>query len=343
MSQPSGAPVSGSQRSVVDWDSLGTDGRDFVTGAPTRDRISTFTGEPAQDPVRAYVGLESAATPEQRAQLAVDEVAALGGFDRSVLVVATSTGTGFLDPTAIEPLELMYGGDTAVVSMQYSTLPSWLSFLVDQEHAARAGSDLFTAIHDRWVGLPADRRPRLLVFGESLGAFGAESGFPDVEMMRAQTGGSLLVGPPEASALHAELTASRDPGSPEWQPIIDGGTEVRFGAGPTDLDQPSGDWSDPRIAYLQNASDPVVWWSPRLLWSRPDWLAEPPAPGTWPHQRWLPVVTFLMVTGDMMDSTSVPVGHGHVYGWHQTGAWARIAPPPGWTSVDTERLQDEFR
>ena len=118
---------------------------------------------------------------------------------------------------------------------------------------------------------------------------------------------------------------------------------MRFGAGPTDLDQPSGDWPDPRIAYLQNASDPVVWWSPRLLWSRPDWLAEPPAPGTWPHQRWLPVVTFLMVTGDMMDSTSVPVGHGHVYGWHQSGAWARIAPPPGWTSADTERLEEEFR
>ena len=68
VSQPTSAPVSGSQRSVVGWDSLGTDGRDFVTGAPSRDRISTFTGEPAQDPVRAYVGLESAATPEQRAR-----------------------------------------------------------------------------------------------------------------------------------------------------------------------------------------------------------------------------------------------------------------------------------
>ncbi len=343
ITQPASASVSGSPTSAVRWADLGADGRDFIAGVPTQARITEFTGAPATDPVRVYVGTDSSDDPQQRAELAVADLRALGGFDRAVLVVATSTGTGQLDPKALEPVELMYGGDTAIVSTQYSTLPSWLSFLVDQEKARRAGQTLFEAVHAAWASLPAGHRPLLVVFGESLGSFGAEAPFSDAADLAARTDGSLLVGPPAASPVHKAVTQDRDAGSPEWQPVVDNGRTLRFGSTAADLDRPASAWDQPRLAYLQHPTDPVVWWSPRLLWSRPDWLAEPLAPGVWPHLRWLPLVTFLQVTGDMMDSTSVPAGYGHVYGYHQAAAWGRLIPPPGWTEADTARLADEFR
>ena len=46
---------------------------------------------------------------------------------------------------AVDPMEYMYNGDTAMVAMQYSYLPSWISFLVDKERAREAGRDLFDA------------------------------------------------------------------------------------------------------------------------------------------------------------------------------------------------------
>ncbi len=244
-----------------------------------------------------------------------------------MLLVVASTGTGLVDQLAIEPVELMYGGNTAVVSTQYSHLPSWLSFVVDQDRAREAGRVLFDAVHARWSALPQASRPTLLVFGESLGAFGAESAFTGVTEMVDKTDGVMLVGPPQQSPVHRAETAGRDPGSPQWQPVVDSGATLRFGSLPTDLDKPGGTWLAPRLAYLQNASDPVVWWSPELVLRRPDWLAEPRGPDVSPHMRWWPILTFLQLSGDMMDSTSVPTGHGHVYGSHQAAAWARIAPP----------------
>ena len=343
LAQPTSTTVSGSAESVVRWADLGADGRDFIGGVPSRERIEAFAGPPSRDPVRVYVGVDSSDDPERRAELAVEDLVRLGGFERQVLVVATSTGTGQLDPKALEPVELMYGGDTAIASTQYSVLPSWLSFLVDQEKARRAGQTLFEAVRAHWESLPVDRRPVLVVFGESLGAFGAEAPFGDVAEMAARTDGALLVGPPAASPVHRGATEARDTGSPAWQPVFGAGRTLRFGSPAADLDHPATAWNAPRLAYLQNASDPVVWWSPRLVWSRPDWLVEPPGPGVWPHLRWLPVITFLRLTGDMMDSTSVPAGNGHVYGDQQAGAWARIIPPAGWTQAETTRLQDQFR
>lgn len=341
--QPSVQTVSGSADSAVRWADLGADGRDFIAGVPTPERISAFSGSPAIDPVRVYVGVDSSQDPVARARLAVEDLRALGGFDREVLVVATSTGTGQLDPRALEPVELMYGGDTAIVSSQYSTLPSWLSFLVDQDKARQAGQTLFTAVRAAWEGLPAEKRPLLVVFGESLGSFGAEAPFHDVADLAGRTDGALLVGPPAVSAVHRAATDDRDAGSPQWQPVVDGGRTLRFGSAATDLDNPAGSWNQPRLAYLQHPTDPVVWWTPSLLWSRPDWLAEPLGPGVWPHLRWLPLVTFLQLTGDLMDSTSVPAGWGHVYGSHQAAAWGRLIPPTGWTDADTDRLALEFQ
>jgi len=342
LTQPSSRYVSAGPGSAVRWEDLGSDGRAFIAGVPSRERLSEFRSDDLADPIRVYAGVDSSPDAQVRADLAVRDLEAFGAFERSVLLVATSTGTGLVDQLAIEPVELMYGGNTAVVSTQYSHLPSWLSFLVDQDRAREAGRVLFDAVYSRWSALPQASRPTLLVFGESLGAYGAESAFTGVTDMVNKTDGAMFVGPPQQSPVHRAETAGRDPGSPQWQPVVDSGTTLRFGSLPTDLDTPGGTWPAPRLVYLQNASDPVVWWSPELLLERPDWLAEPRGPDVSPHMRWWPILTFLQLSGDMMDSTSVPMGHGHVYGSRQAAAWARIAPPDGWTAADTARLESIY-
>ena len=91
-------------------------------------------------------------------------------FERKVLVIIPTTGTGWINPVAARALELMYNGDTALVGSQYSYLPSWISFLGDREKSMESGRMMIDAIHDRWLQLSPDRRPKLMLYGESLGS-----------------------------------------------------------------------------------------------------------------------------------------------------------------------------
>ncbi|MBX6386487.1 MAG: alpha/beta-hydrolase family protein [Microbispora sp.] len=338
IAQPRAATLSGSPSSLVSWASLGLEGRTFIADAPTVDELSRFTGRPAVAPIRVYAGLDSAATPHDRAALAVRELERTGAFSRKVLCVITTTGTGWVDPQAAAALEFMYGGDTAVVSMQYSYLPSWLSFLVDRERARVAGRELFDQVYARWSALPADHRPKLLVFGESLGAFGAESAFTGDRDLRERTDGALFVGPPDSSALWRRLVDHRDPGSGEALPVYRGGETVRFANRPSDLDAPASVWRTPRVVYLQHPSDPIVWWTPRLILTRPDWLEERRGDDVLPSIRWYPFVTFWQITADLAFSLDAPPGHGHDYDGEVVAAWARIAPPDGWDDARTAAL-----
>ena len=108
----------------------------------------------------------------------------------------------------------MTGGDSATVSMQYSYLPSWMSYLVDQERAREAGRALFDAVYDRWSRLPMDNRPRLVVVGESLGSFGGETAFSGEYDLRNRTAGAIFAGPPNFNVLYREFVDGRDVGSP---------------------------------------------------------------------------------------------------------------------------------
>jgi uncharacterized membrane protein len=332
---------SGGPGSLVSWESLGNQGRTFVTGSPDPAQLRAFSGTTARDPIRVYAGLDSAPTSRERAALAVRELERTGAFSRRVLCVVTTTGTGWVNEDAIDPLEYMYGGDTAVVALQYSYLPSWLSFLVDKERAREAGRDLFNHVYGAWSRLPVGQRPKLLVFGESLGSFGTESAFSGVDDIRNRVDGMLLVGPPNRNDLWGELVADRDPGSTAILPRYDNGTTVRFAADPdSDLDGQATTWGPPRVVYLQHPSDPIVWWSPRLMVSRPDWLEEPRGADVLPAMRWLPFVTFWQVTADMAFSTGVPSGHGHRYGDAMVTAWASLVPPDGWTTDRSDALTD---
>lgn len=334
---------SGSPESFISWDSLGRQGRNFIGTGPGVGALERFSGEPAMEPVRVYAGLRSAEETEDRAELAVRDLERAGGFDREVLVVATSTGTGFVDPSAVDAVEYLHNGDTAVVSIQYSYLPSWLSFLVDDEKAREAGRELFNAVHEVWAELPSWDRPLLLVNGTSMGVFGSEGAFSGEADLLNRVDGAVWAGTPNFSPLHGQFVEERDPGSPEWLPVYDDGRHVRFMARPGDLDEPGSRWEDPRIVYVQYGSDAVVRWSPRLAFTEPDWLEEPPAPDVSHHMTWIPVVTFWQVSADLPSTYPVPDGAGHRYSEHYADAWAAVAAPEGWTDKDTARLRTVIR
>ncbi|QSE91588.1 alpha/beta-hydrolase family protein [Rhodococcus pseudokoreensis] len=333
---------SGGPESLVTWDSLGRQGRSFISRGPTVEELSAFNGgRPALEPIRVYAGLASGGDSiRESAQLAADELERAGGFDRAVIGVATTTGTGWINESLASSLEYMYNGDTAIVGLQYSYLPSWLSFLVDKERARQAGEAQFDAVYDKWKKLPPETRPKLVVMGESLGSFGGESAFGSVDDIEARTDGVLFTGPPNANKIWTDVTTNRDPGSPEWLPIYEDGETVRFGArAPEDLPRPETPWGKPRMVYLQHASDPIVWWAPELLVSEPDWLKEDRGYDVLDSTQWFPFVTFLQVAADMAVSTGVPDGHGHSYVVDIADAWSAILPPDGWTPADNERLR----
>ena len=343
VSEPVTALRSGGPTSLVPWITLGRQGRTFVDTGPTPSEISKFTGRPSMEPIRVYVGLKSSDSIEAEASLAVAELERTGAFNRKVIVVATTTGTGWLNPAMIDPLEYMYDGDTAVVAVQYSYLPSWISFLVDKGPAQAAGRDLFDAVYAKWLGLPAGHRPKLVVFGESLGSFGGEAAFSGTYDIRDRTSGVLWTGPTNSNTLWSRFTAARDPRSPEWRPVYEGGRTVRFASTPAQLSPlappaPSR-WDHPRVVYLQNPSDPIVWWSWGLAFHQPDWLRGTHPPDVSSAMHWYPLVTFWQVAGDLALATAVPPGYGHTYGIRQgTAAWAAILPPSGWTPERTEAL-----
>ncbi|MEU8760568.1 alpha/beta-hydrolase family protein [Streptomyces sp. NPDC048659] len=344
--RPASRHVSGGPGSLIRWQDLGYQGRNFTGSVPTRDRIAAWTGRPARDPVRVYVpstpppAFQDAGPFAAQAELAVRELDRAGAFDRRVLAVAGTTGTGWVNPNVTEPLEYMYGGDTAIVAVQYSYLPSWVSFLVDKEKAGQATRALLDAVRARIDALPADRRPKLVVTGESLGAYAVEASFGSAEALLDGTDGALLLGAPNFSPVSREIRRDRDPGSPVWRPQYRDGAHYRFAQFPgTDLERPPARWEFPRAVYLQNASDPVVWWSPDLLLERPAWLDDPLGPDITPEIDWFPFVAFWQTSVDMAVSYGVQAPHGHRYGTGAVDGWAAVVPPPGWTAADTDRLR----
>ena len=336
---PTSGLRSGGPGSLVTWESLGREGRVIVSNGPDVAKLSEFNKQPAMEPIRAFVGLGSGDNLRANAQLAADELVRAGGLKRKVIAIGSTTGSGWLNKATIDSLEYMYNGDVATVAMQYSYLPSWISFIVDKERARQAGTSLFEAVDAKVRELPEAERPKLVVFGESLGSFGAEAAFGTVPTVTARTDGALLSGPTFSNTLWNDATAGRDKGSPQWLPIYNNGRQVRFIADEKDLDRPDAPWDYSRMVYLQHASDPIAWWSPQLILREPDWLKEQRGRDVISATHWIPFVTFLQVSADMAVSVNVPDGHGHNYQSAIPYAWARILQPPGWTDEKTQQLE----
>lgn len=347
ITQPSSPLRTAGEGSLIEWDSLGSKGRDFVGdgGGPTVDQIEAFTGRAALEPIRVYVGLRSADDIDDRVDLALEELERTGAFERSYIVVNTTTGTGWVDENVADSFEFMHGGDTAQVAMQYSYLPSWVSFLVDRSTAEEAGEKMITAVVDRVQSIPEPERPTLYAFGESLGSFGTESAFTSPENMLSNLDGAMLVGPTFVNPLHEELVDERDGDSPAWRPIVDDGESFRFAVEPDDLDDASlyddpESRDGPRIVYLQNSSDPITYFNTDLILTEPEWLQGETGPDVSSDMAYIPFVTFFQVAADMAFAMDVPDGHGHRYGANVVDGWAEVSAPAGWTDDDTDALRE---
>ena len=343
LSQPLLPEKSGSPASLAPWDSLGYQGRDFVATGLHASQLARLSGRPAKEPIRVYAGLDTA--PDDRGRLAVlvGELERTGAFSRKLLVIVPTTGTGWIDPVAASSLEMMYNGDTAIVGLQYSYLPSWISFLADRQKSMDSGRMLIETVHQRWQQLPPGHRPKLLLYGESLGSMAGQAAFgwlPDIRAMGFD--GVLWVGPPQASPLWHALIVRRDPSTTEVSPRYDNGRTVRFSEAidPSDVTRLAGPpWLGTRVLFLQHPSDPVVWWSPDLLFGRPEWLIEPRGADRSASMHWSPVVTFWQVSADLTNAEGVPGGHGHNYSNDILDGWVAVAAPDGWTPADTERVR----
>ena len=232
----------------------------------------------------------------------------------------------------------MYNGDTAIVSMQYSFLPSWLSFLVDKENARQAGQALFEAVDEKVRASGSAAAQDRGVRRESR-LVRRRGSVPEPEQHHRPHRWSAVLRsdvPEHDARLHHHRSGS---GSPEWLPIFDDGANVRFAARAENLGRPDGRVGNPRIVYLQHASDPIAWFKPDLLFAEPDWLREPRGYDVSKDMNWIPVVTFLQVSADM----AVAVECGRPRRTATSRMWStpgrRCMQPPGVDPQKTEQLR----
>lgn len=342
--QPTSPNETGSAASLLHWNELGRAGREFVSSGPGAADIAALTGEKAIDPIRVYAGLQVADTPEQRAELALEELKRQNGFERSVLVVITPTGTGWVDPAAMDGLEFLHNGDVASVAMQYSYLSSPLSLLFQPEYGAEASRALFITVYNYWKRLPHDQRPRLYLYGLSLGAMNSEVSAELFEMLDDPINGALWSGPPFPSRDWKAMTRRRNPGTPEWLPVFRDGSFARFMNQHGEAPGNGTRWGPLRVVYLQYASDPVTFFDSLSFYRQPDWMQAPRGPDVSPELRWYPVVTMLQLALDMAFGTATPIGHGHVYApEHYVNAWLEVTDVTGWDADKIMKLKQHLR
>ncbi|WKD58317.1 hypothetical protein CAPI_08955 [Corynebacterium capitovis DSM 44611] len=336
---------SGSPFSYERWHTLGRQGRAVVAGGPRKRDIELLLGArggtaPIREPIRVFIGLNGKDSLDKMVELALAELDRTGAWSRRHIAVMSAAGTGWINDFHTSGFEFIGRGDTAIVAMQYSYLPSAYSYLADRESSVRTARALLSAITGRLSEMPAESRPHLYVGGESLGAYGVSDAFDNVDGFLDGVTGGVFTGVPGFAAIHSELTRGRDEGSPQRLPLINGGRHIRFCSHPDHLKHDfegkpyAREWDTPRAVFAQHASDPVVWWDWDLAWRAPDWLREAgsrgvPAPAA-QHldvpetMRWAPFITFWQVGIDQLSSQSYRSPHGHNYHDETVEYWAAV-------------------
>lgn len=305
--------VSGSPDSLIPYATMSKMGRRMVWTLRLPDEIERVMGEPAvAHPVRIYGGLGLADTPERRADLVLDDLERAGGLDRAWLMVVSPTGTGYVNYAATGALEFLTRGDCATVAMQYSARPSPISLdRVDE------GREQYRVLIDRLGERLADRpeRPKLVVFGESLGAWTSQDAF-----LHTGTDGLL-----DAGVDHAIWIGT--PYESKWKDQVLSKNRSDVDRSLIGVFNDIGEWQalDPeersRLRYVMvtHHDDGVALFGTSLLVQQPDWLGDPATrpPGVPRSQRYVPVTTFIQTLIDMKNAARVVPGlfeaKGHDY------------------------------
>lgn len=342
--RPSDPMKTGSEASLMTWESLGRRGREFVATGPTANEISTFTGRQAMEPIRVYAGLNSAETPAARAKLALEELKRAGGFQRKTLLVVVPTGTGWIDPEALDTVEYLHSGDIASVAVQYSYLSSWIALLTEPDYGVETARALFEEIYGYWTTLPKESRPKLYLHGLSLGALNSQKSSDLYDVLADPFQGALWSGPPFSSPTWRMATNGRLPGTPQWLPKFRDSSVIRFADQYQNATMPNVPWGPMRIVYLQYASDPITFFETSSPYRRPQWMIQPRGRDVSTSFRWFPVVTSLQLALDVAAATTAPMGYGHVYApEHYIDAWMEVTAPEGWNAEELQRLKMFFK
>jgi uncharacterized membrane protein len=299
---PTSPLVSGGPGSVVDFAELGVQGRRFVLEATQATLIDRVMGtDRAVDPIRIYIGVDHGARIDERVDRAVTELHRTGAFDRRLLIVGSPSGTGYLNYIPIEAAEYFTGGDVATVVIQYGKRPSLLS--VDKiDLATRQHRALVDRIATELAARPVDKRPRVALYGESLGAQTGEDAFPQPgyeALQQRSIDHALWVGTPYATRFQRAVLAS----NPERE---------HFGhaASIAELDR------NTTYTFLDHHEDPVTRYHPAILYRRPSWLGPPAErpPNVSRTQQWVPAVTFWQTAFDTKNAARVIPGEFRAFG-----------------------------
>ena len=312
---PTSQFVSGGPSSVSSYEKLGLQGRRYVHEVVTPEVIEQTLGEPAKNhPIRAYVGVEEEPLyATGRSELALDEMERLGAFDREYLLLVSPTGTGWIDHTMIESAEILARGDIATACIQYGTAPSFLE-LQGVSLGRAQFRQLLWGVRQRLRAMPEEERPKVLVFGESLGAWTSSDvvmhlgapGFDHYGIDRA-----LWFGLPGlARWSKTGMREGRNLLTPEGSVgAFDHFDEYR------ELDDKSK--KGLRAVVVDHDNDPIAQMSLRLAVKRPPWLDGQPRRGVPDSMTWTPIMTFLQVLVDAMNAMVVVPGEfksfGHDY------------------------------
>jgi uncharacterized membrane protein len=311
---PESPMVSGSATSHVAWRTMGREGRRHVLTVLSKEAIEDVMHEPASDPIRAYVGLESGRSELERVDLAMKELQRTGAFERKLLVAVSPTGTGYVNYAAAECWEYFTLGDCATVTLQYSKRPSPMSLDRVWEGRKQFRMLLASIRRELYKRDPASR-PRLVVFGESLGAHTSQDAFlnegtqglEDAAVERA-----LWIGSPHLSKWKAQVLGEPRPDvNPALVIDVDGFEEIEA-LTPEQHDQL-------RYVMITHHNDGVGLFGADLAIQRPPWLREqelrPPTVPRW--MRWVPLVTAIHTVIDMKNAMNVVPGvfvaNGHDY------------------------------
>ena len=295
--------VTGGPGSAIPWTAQSRESRRWLSMTLPAADISHVMGEPAQQPIRVYASLESAASAADRAALLLAEIDRTKALDRSVFVLFSPTGSGYVNYVATETVEYLTRGDCASAAIQYSVLPSALS--LGKVHLATAQTRIVVnGIIARLMTIPAEKRPKFYLFGESLGSQVSQEMFEGQGLSGPAGIGldaALWIGTPASTVWRHQLTDGTDiTQPPTLQP---GGVLVtrhlRDWTGLSDTER-----APVKYLLLQNGDDPIPKFEAPLLWRTPEWLGPD---ATRPHgaprgTRWLPVTTFFTTFIDMQNA-----------------------------------------
>jgi uncharacterized membrane protein len=343
---PTSPLLSGSPESLLPFTDLGQQGRRFVTDVVTPELIEEVMGEPAiAQPIRTYVGFNSEPLYQTgRAELALAELDRAGAFERSYLLLISPTGTGWVDQTLIEAAEFLTRGDIATCCIQYARYPSFLS-IQKVALGRRQFRLLLWGVKQRLAGLPPEGRPRVLVFGESMGAWTSS----DVVMYQGIDGfdhygidRALWVGLPWlAKWSRSGMTRGSSTLVPE-------GTVEVFDRHEQMQELTEEERARLRAVVVSHDNDPIAVFGPDLLVQRPPWLANGQrGRGVHERMRWQPLSTFVQTGMDAMNAMlRVPgqfTSFGHDYRADMAGFVGDAYRLPDATDPQLARIEQSLR